>query len=118
MPTIELLPKRSKRADRYKKDAQKVYQSSRYKKVRQYKRETNPVCEVCELMGKTTAGTQVHHWISFQNKLPEERDRLAYDYDNLVMLCDHCHEEMHGGKFTGCRNLEDVKKILKLMNLI
>lgn len=132
MPTLELLSDRKKKY-RYpkrpgyisdndgRKIRQKVYSSARYQKVRQLKiQHTGGICEICELMGKSTAFQEVHHWYSFTHKVPEVFDRLAYGYDNLVCLCSKCHHEIHdlGGKFVGCHSLDDVKQRLIELKII
>ena len=121
MPTLELLKNRKRTGydEQNRKEKRKIYSSSRYRKIRALKIQNNPVCEICELMNKTSADRiQVHHWKQFFNQLPDERDRLAHDYNNLVTLCHKCHEEIHSGYLRGCYSIDDVIKRLKELNKI
>lgn len=96
-------------------DRQEVYQSALWKKIRLHKLMTDPLCEVCLLMGKTTGGDHVHHMISFVNATDRiERDRLAYDTDNLMTVCESCHGRIHGGDLKGCTDINGIKKRLGL----
>ena len=57
----------------------------------------DPLCEDCLLEGKVTAATEIHHKVSFMSTNdPMERNRLAYDYSNLVSLCTYHHKLRHG----------------------
>ena len=48
------------------------------------------LCAKCKAKGLIVTATQVHH------KIPIEKDKgKALDYNNLVPLCDSCHNEAH-----------------------
>lgn len=127
MPEVVLLKKQNKHnrnnrpkdihSDEKRKFRQKVYQSSRYKKLRELKRKESPVCEIHDLVGKVRSVEEVHHWQSFCVPDKELSNRLAYDYDNLVSLCSYCHHQIHdaGGYLNGCESLQDVKYRLKYL---
>ncbi len=67
-------------------DAQAIYDSARWKRVRALKIDADPLCEVCEREGRTTLAAQVHHVV----KVRDEPGR-AYDMANLMSVCRSCH---------------------------
>lgn len=76
-----------------------VYNTARWKRLRLVKLRDNPLCEVCEKKGITKMADDVHHIQSFMSvDDPEARKALAFDYDNLMSLCDECHSEIHKRK--------------------
>lgn len=76
-----------------------VYNTARWKRLRLVKLRNNPLCEVCEKKGITKMADDVHHIQSFMSvDDPEARKALAFDYDNLMSLCDECHSEIHKRK--------------------
>lgn len=48
---------------------------------------------LCQMCGKP--GTQVHHKIHLTIKNVDD-PKIATNPNNLVLLCDHCHNEVHG----------------------
>lgn len=100
MPTIKLLKKqsRTKRPDPVKRqDRIKIYQTKRWKRLRAIKIVESPICEECwRRYGRVEEAVDVHHRISFMSTDdPLERERLAFDYDNLMSLCKKCHQRIH-----------------------
>lgn len=56
----------------------------------------NPICEKCELTNRIRPADEVHHIIPFdRGRTAAEREKLAYDWDNLLSLCQDCHDEIH-----------------------
>ena len=52
------------------------------------------LCERCLEQGKATTAREVHHKI----KLTRENlnnPEVSLNWENLMLLCDACHEEMH-----------------------
>lgn len=95
MPTIN---KGAKPANKSVNRAEriKVYNSSRWKKLRIAKLMKDPLCEMCLQKGITTPGIDVHHIISFlSTDDPIKRVELAFDYDNLMSICKQCHQKEH-----------------------
>jgi 5-methylcytosine-specific restriction enzyme A len=83
-------------ADR-RKQRQKIYNNKKWTDLRTSKLMCDPLCEDCLKEGKSTLATQVHHNKSFMSTNdPMERNRLAYDYSNLVSLCTYHHKLRHG----------------------
>lgn len=96
MPTI-YKPKKEKEKTQKTKERQKIYNTSRWRRLRRYKLNAFPVCELC---GKHQS-EEVHHRDSFMNYTDERtRDAVAFNPDNLVALCALCHRSMHGGAKT------------------
>lgn len=54
------------------------------------KKRDDYLCQVCKRNNKTTEGTHVHH-ISPVETNPD----LAMENNNLITLCNDCHEKMH-----------------------
>ena len=53
------------------------------------------LCQECRKYGRMTQATTVHH---IQHV--EDHPELAYNDDNLVSLCEKCHNKMHPEKGT------------------
>lgn len=86
------LPKKTTRPrnDR-KKEAQAIYNTTRWIKLRDAKLMANPICEVCN----KELATQVHHKIPFLQFQGQLRKDVAYNYNNLMSVCNKCHTEIH-----------------------
>ena len=70
------------------------YKSGRWKKKRKHilKRD-GFLCQECKKNGRRVAAKTVHHV-----KELELYPKLAFDDDNLVSLCEACHNKKHPGK--------------------
>ena len=56
----------------------------------------HPVCEKCEKSGKTSLAKVVHHVVPVEDaKDLAMMQVLAFDWHNLMALCDECHETIH-----------------------
>ena len=98
MPTI-YKPKKKSDNSYTRKERMAVYNTVRWKRLRLVKLRNNPLCEICEKKGITKTADDVHHIQSFMSvDDPETRKALAFDYDNLMSLCDECHSEIHKRK--------------------
>lgn len=99
MPTINK-PKRNSGC-KYKKQKkqgyiQKLYNNSKWVKLRNAHLMQNPLCANCEKLGKVTLATEVHHkHIISDGKNELEMETLAYDPNNLMSVCHECHQAMH-----------------------
>lgn len=71
-----------------------LYKSAKWKRKRAaiLKRD-GYTCQRCKRYGRTVEATVVHH-IKHADEYPE----LAYVDDNLVSLCDACHNKAHPEK--------------------
>lgn len=76
------------------------YNTECWTKLRQIKLKNNPICERClNLHNIITPTTQIHHIQPFMTGLNIEQIKsLAFDYNNLMSLCDECHKAIHNNK--------------------
>ena len=81
-----------------RREAKRFYCSKAWVRVRDWKRQTNPLCERCYRKGRITAMSEVHHL-----KPRRSHPALALDSENLVSLCTTCHLQVEprrgGGHF-------------------
>lgn len=110
-------PKRKYNNQNNRDKRQEIYNTTLWKRMRLAKLMNNPLCEVCLLENKTTLGEDVHHLISFLTvNNPVERDKLAFDSNNLLTVCRECHNNIHNGFLKGCHSLESIKERLESLN--
>lgn len=71
--------------------------SRRWKRLRAAYLSVHPICEACEINGRTTPATEVHHVVPIESKAGRLQDMhaLAFDPNNLKALCRACHIEAH-----------------------
>lgn len=68
-----------------------IYNSRKWKELRNEYITEHPNCEIC---GKIAQ--QVHHKRRFSTgKNKKDMLKLAYDRNNLMSLCKHCHISKH-----------------------
>ena len=78
------------------KNYQHLLNSKKWKQLRQWKLEQNPLCELCEREGKVVSAIDVHHKVPVESaRTPDEMERLAFDPNNLQALCIPCHVKVH-----------------------
>lgn len=89
-----LCPKcKSKKAKEYNTRAKAVYESKRWKTVRDKMRRENVFCEICKEIGdKLRLATEVHHII----KANYGMDDTFYDESNLISICNEHHRMIEG----------------------
>lgn len=96
MPTIHRPKKNNRNLELKRKERMKIYNSQRWRDIREKKMIDNPLCEICEKENRITPVDDVHHIVSFMTTDdPVRRNHLAYDYSNLQSLCDTCHRKQH-----------------------
>lgn len=80
-----------------RKARQEVYQSRRWKELRQYMVQKYPLCQMCLKEGRIKPTEDIHHKLSpFQKGITaEEKERRAFSEDNLIALCRDCHIKIH-----------------------
>lgn len=83
-------PKQLKRIER-----QSIYQSKRWKLLRQFYLYLHPLCEVCLSKGIIKPAIDVHHRDSYMNYTGDKRIEVAFNPDNLLAVCKQCHSELH-----------------------
>ena len=94
MPTIKRLSKNNKTES--KKEAQSIYNTPEWKKLRRAKYSKNPLCEKCLLNNIIKPTEEIHHIIPISrgnNQL--EKKELAFNMNNLISLCKECHKGEH-----------------------
>lgn len=71
--------------------SEKFYKTKRWQSKREkiLKRDEY-LCQECKRYGKTTPATTVHHIYPL-----EQRPELGLVSDNLISLCNQCHDKMH-----------------------
>ena len=69
---------------------QKLYTSTRWRKLRELKLQENPLCEVCERESRITPACIVHH----KTEVKAGGDPFAWA--NLEAVCASCHRRLHG----------------------
>lgn len=79
------------------KERQALYQSKRWKDLREYMVQKYPLCQDCLKEGRITPTSEIHHIKSpfVIGLTEEEKARRAYDENNLVALCRDCHIKRH-----------------------
>lgn len=74
------------------------YQNSAWVRCRKaYIASVGGICERCRSKGILNAGRVVHH-ITELTPQNYTDPAIAYGFDNLMLLCQACHEEVHRGK--------------------
>lgn len=79
------------------KEYSKLMNSRRWKRLRAAYLSLHPLCEACEINGRTTPATEVHHVVPIESKAGrlQDMEALAFDPNNLKALCKACHVEAH-----------------------
>lgn len=94
MPTINK-PSR-KRPNERRPERMEIYNTSRWRELRESKFRLYPLCEDCLKQDRVTPADDIHHIKSFMSvDDPIERKRLAFDYNNWRSLCKRCHQAEH-----------------------
>lgn len=73
------------------------YQSHAWKRCRAaYIASVGGLCERCKAMGIINAGRVVHHKVELTPQNYTD-PAIAYGFDNLMLVCQECHEQIHKG---------------------
>ena len=74
----------------------KYYTNQMWIDLRNYYIQKHPLCEICSKHGRVTPATEVHHIVPFgRGKTDEEKEKLFYNENNLMSLCNKCHKGVH-----------------------
>lgn len=99
MPYINKVPptrKNKRTPNKFIFDSHKYYNSKRWRQLRRYKMENNPLCECCLEKGIVTPAEHVHHIIPFsRGETDNQCWNLLLSYNNLKSVCTKCHYELH-----------------------
>ena len=68
------------------KKSKRLYDSARWRKIRKFVLNEEPLCAMCLKMGRETAATTVDHIQPHKNEYA-----LFWDINNLQSLCYSCH---------------------------
>lgn len=98
MPYIHKPKKdRNRRNELKRRERTKIYNSQRWRDLRAWKMLNDTLCEECSRQGRVKAAEDVHHIVSFMSTDdPVRRNRIAYDYNNLMSVCKECHAKRPG----------------------
>ena len=78
------------------KDYQRLLNTKRWKELRAWKLQQNPLCEMCQAEGYVRAAVDVHHIRPVESAHSvSEMEQLCYDPGNLMSLCIPCHVKVH-----------------------
>ena len=78
------------------KDYQRLLNSRRWKELRVWKLQHNPLCEICQQEGYVRAAVDVHHIKPVESaRTLMEMEQLCFDANNLQALCIPCHQRIH-----------------------
>lgn len=100
--------------DTARKNRMEVYNRSLWRRLRLRKVRESPLCEVCRMEGRIKAGSDVHHLRTFTAaETAAERDALAFDFGNLLTVCDECHQRLHHGDLKGATSREEIEGMIK-----
>lgn len=88
------------------------YQTGAWTRCRDaYRKSVGGMCEMCMRNGIINAGRVVHHKIPLTEKNMHD-PAIAYGFDNLMLVCQSCHEQIHRGvrryKFDADGNISPV----------
>lgn len=76
--------------------SQKIYNSQKWKKLRNAYIAEFPLCQSCLEKGIVTPADAVHHLRPFlSGSTQAEIEALAFDWENLMAVCSQCHKELH-----------------------
>lgn len=78
------------------KDYQHLLNSKRWRELRAWKLNAQPLCELCEAEGYVRSAVDVHHKVPVESaRTPSEMEHLCFDPANLQSLCIPCHAKVH-----------------------
>ena len=78
------------------KDYQRLLNSKRWKEIRAWKLQQNPLCELCQAEGYVTSAIDIHHIDPCENsRTLAEMEEKCFRVSNLQSLCIPCHQRVH-----------------------
>ena len=78
------------------KDYQRLLNSKRWKELRQWKLERDPLCEQCKAEGYVSASVDIHHVRPVEEAHSlKEMEELCFNPLNLMAVCIPCHVRIH-----------------------
>ena len=78
------------------KDYQKLLNSKRWKQLRVWKLQQDPLCEICRANGRIVSAIDVHHIEPCEDSRSlAEMEEKCFRVSNLQALCIPCHQRVH-----------------------
>lgn len=74
----------------YHREYKKLYDTRKWKRLRLYQLQKEPLCAKCKTKGQTTPASVVHHIV------PHKGDLTLFYTGELESLCAHCHNVLTG----------------------
>lgn len=96
MATINKGKKKKQVKQGRSKEASEIYNSTKWKKLRQAYFLQNPICEMCLEEDNVSPTEEIHHIkpiLKGESRL--EMEELAYNPNNLIALCKFHHHQVH-----------------------
>ena len=88
--SCECIPKPKK--ETYNFDKYRIYNTSRWRHLRDKILRTNPICNIC----KNALAQEVDHITPFSLGLTDrQKMQLGFDLSNLQAICTQCHNIKH-----------------------
>ena len=79
----------------------KLINTTRWKRLRLTKLQSQPLCECCKNNGKITPASEVHHITPVESVTTiEQMEILMFDFNNLMSICHECHVNIHAEMFS------------------
>ncbi len=100
-------------ASEFDKKVAKFYASTSYRKLRKKKMlEVNGLCQVCiRLAGIVNTAKIAHHIVPVRDDFDKRLDD-----DNIIMICNDCHEKLHDRINNRTLTIDELIKQLKSIN--
>ena len=115
MPTL-YKPKKKRPNEGKRRERQDIYNTQRWKDVRNAQLMQHPLCQVCEIENHLKFAQHVHHLDSYLNYEGAMRISKAYDPSNVISVCADCHNRIHNGDLRGCESLDEIRRRINLNN--
>ena len=74
----------------------RLINTARWRQLRANQLRSQPLCERCLELDKSTLATEVHHITPVESvALERAMEQLMFDSHNLQSLCHQCHKDIH-----------------------
>lgn len=108
--------KKKREIEKNRIERQKIYNTPLWKNMRLRYVMEHPTSEISEWEGKVALTEHIHHILSFMDVPKEQREKVAFDYNNLIAVTQEEHSRLHTGDLRGCRTKEEIRnKVERLM---
>ena len=93
------------------KNYQHLLNSKRWQKLRRWKLEQTPLCELCSHEGKVVSAVDVHHITPVETARSfDEMEQICFEPTNLQALCISCHAKVHKEARSHTRSLHEQRE--------